>query len=385
MNKLIFALLIMLCACLGVHAQPLPLIDAHIHYSEDAWAGLPTAEAIDVLRRAGLKKAFVSSSSDDGTQKLYRAAPNLIIPVLRPYRRRGEIGSWFRDETVIAHVEARLRTHVYAGIGEFHIFGEDADLPVFRRIVALAKQYQLFLHAHADADAVKRIFAQDPEARVLWAHAGFAAPDTVRDMLKAHPRLWCDLAFRSEHADDGKVEATWKQLFLDFPERFMIGTDTYVPERWYYVVEHAEWTRQWLGDLPAELAANIAFRNAERLQAAPCDGTTPQPPWTQLTAPTVALRYRFLPDAVAVSQPLGLEVVACPEAGAAAPEQVRVDARMPAHGHGMNYRPQATQVAAGHYRFDGLMLHMPGQWQLQFDVMQAGQRTRLTADLELQQ
>jgi hypothetical protein len=51
----------------------------------------------------------------------------------------------------------------------------------------------------------------------------------------------------------------------------------------------------------------------------------------------------------------------------------------------MNYQPKVTQLAAGHYRFDGLILHMPGQWQLIFDVMQAGQRTRLTAELELTQ
>ncbi len=266
MNRLMIALFAIFCVGIGAHAQPTPqLIDTHIHYSHDAWEVLPTAEAIDVLRRAGLKRAFVSSSSDDGTQKLYQAAPDFIVPVLRPYRRRGEIGSWFRDETVVAHVESRLRANPYAGIGEFHIFGEHADLPVFRHIVKLAKQYNIFLHAHSDADAVNRIFAQNPEARVLWAHSGFDQPDTIRDMLTKHPRLWCDLAFRSEHASDGKVEPEWKQLFLDFSDRFMVGTDTYTPEHWYYVVEHAEWTRQWLRDLPTEVAEKIAFRNAETL------------------------------------------------------------------------------------------------------------------------
>ncbi|ETX06809.1 MAG: hypothetical protein ETSY2_14900 [Candidatus Entotheonella gemina] len=132
---------------------------------------------------------------------------------------------------------------------------------------------------------------------------------------------------------------------------------------------------RWLG------AACLLF--ASLSQAAPCDPSVPEPTWTQLTAPAVALRYRFLPDTVAVSQPLGIEVIACPRQGAVAPDNVRVDARMPAHGHGMNYRPKTTQLAAGHYRFDGLLLHMPGQWQLIFDVTQAGQRTRLTAELEL--
>ena len=70
--------------------SPRPIIDVHIHYSQDAWGMLPPPEAIKVLRQAGLRKAFVSSSSDDGTQMLLKAAPDLIVPVLRPYRSRGE-------------------------------------------------------------------------------------------------------------------------------------------------------------------------------------------------------------------------------------------------------------------------------------------------------
>jgi hypothetical protein len=46
----------------------------------------------------------------------------------------------------------------------------------------------------------------------------------------------------------------------------------------------------------------------------------------------------------------------------------RVDATMPAHGHGMNYRPSITALGDGRFRADGLLLHMPGQWQLTFDV-----------------
>ena len=242
-----------------------PLIDAHIHYSEDAWAMLPPADAVAVLRRAGLTRAFVSSSSDDGTQKLYEAAPDLVVPVLRPYRRRGETGTWLEDPTIIDHVEQRLAAHRYAGIGEFHVFGAGADMPVMRRVVELAKANDLFLHAHADADAVSRIYAQDPQARVLWAHSGFTGPEQVRAMLARHPTLMADLAFREDVARGGTVDPVWRQLFDDYPDRFMLGTDTYVPERWHYVIEHADWSRRWLASLPAPLAERIAWRNAEAL------------------------------------------------------------------------------------------------------------------------
>lgn len=244
-----------------------PIIDVHIHYSHDAWAMLPPPEAIKVLRKAGLRKAFVSSSSDDGTQMLHKAAPDLIVPVLRPYRRRGELGSWFRDPTVVAHVEQRLKANTYAGIGEFHVYGADADTAVMRRMVELARERKIFLHAHSDADAVERIFRQHAGATVLWAHSGFDQADKVRAMLERHKTLWADLAFRSDHAPGGKLTAQWRQLLLDYPGRFMVGTDTYTPERWHYVVETAAYSRTWLAGLPADVADNIAYRNAERLAA----------------------------------------------------------------------------------------------------------------------
>ena len=241
------------------------IIDAHIHYSHDAWDRLPPAEAVAILRQAGLSKAFISSSSDQGTQMLYKEAPDLVVPVLRPYRRRGELDSWFRDTTVVAMLSALLDKNTYAGIGEFHIFGEDADLPVFRAVVTLAKKHQIFLHAHADADAIERIFKQDPDARVLWAHSGFTDLKNIRGMLAKYPHLNADLAFRTELATSGILDADWKKLFLDFPDRFMLGTDTYTPERWFDVIENANWNREWLKDLPENVARNIAFNNADSL------------------------------------------------------------------------------------------------------------------------
>ena len=265
----------LLCAAAGgfaaleagaqVPAGVLPIFDAHLHYSHDAWERLPPREAVALMRQAGLKRAMVSSSSDEGTQLLFEAAPDLVLPVLRPYRTRGEIGTWFRDPTVIAHMESRLKKYRYVALGEFHIFGADADSAVMRRVVQLAREYRLFLHSHSDADAIERQFAQDPAARILWAHSGFDTPEKVREMLRKHKNLWCDLAFRSDHASAGKVDPAWRAVFLEFPDRFMVGTDTFTPERWYYVGEHARWSREWLADLPLEVAERIAFRNGESL------------------------------------------------------------------------------------------------------------------------
>jgi hypothetical protein len=264
---LIGSLVALLCVVCRIDAAELPIFDAHLHYSHDAWENLPPKDAIAILRKAGLKRALVSSSGDEGTQRLVEQAPDLVLPSLRPYRRRGDVSTWVRDDTVVAFLEERLSRSRYVAIGEFHVYGADADLPVPKRMVALAKQYKLVLHAHTDADGLERLFRQDKDARILWAHSGFDRPEQVRDMLRKYQNLWCDLAFRNEHGTAGKVPAEWRAVFTEFPDRFMVGTDTFTPERWHYIVEHAEWSRTWLADLPPALAERIAWRNGETLFA----------------------------------------------------------------------------------------------------------------------
>ena len=249
----------------AVGAQELPIFDAHVHYSHDAWERVPPKEAIGLLRKAGIRRALVSSSNDEGQQRLYAEAPDLILPSLRPYRSRGDISTWVRDDAIIGYLEERLKRYRYVAIGEFHVFGADADLTVVRRVVQLAKQYQLFLHAHSDADAIERLYGQDPGARIVWAHSGFERPEKVREMLRRHRNLWCDLAFRNDHAPGGKVDPEWRAAFIEFPDRFMVGTDTYTAERWHYLGEHARWSREWLTGLPKDVAERIAFRNGEAL------------------------------------------------------------------------------------------------------------------------
>lgn len=246
-------------------ATELPLFDAHLHYSHDAWELVPPKQAVKILRDAGLRGAFVSSSNDEGTQMLMAEAPDLIVPELRPYRTRADTGSWTRENAIIAYLEGRLAKYRYAGIGEFHLYGEEAELPVPRRMVALARERGLLLHAHSDVDAIDRLFRQWPQARVLWAHSGFDRPEKVSEVLRRHPRLWCDLAFRSDQANGNRVDASWREAFLAHPDRFMVGTDTFTPERWHYIGSHASYSRGWLADLPPVVAERIAWRNAETL------------------------------------------------------------------------------------------------------------------------
>ena len=58
---------------------------------------------------------------------------------------------------------------------------------------------------------------------------------------------------------------------------------------------------------------------------------------------------------------------------------------MPEHRHGMNYRPVVTaQLGGACTAPKGCMFHMPGRWDLTFDVDADGRTERLTGALQLE-
>lgn len=263
----LLALTILLGSARGAEpAQDLPIFDAHLHYSEPAWTVHAPEAILRILDAAGVQRALVSSTPDDGTLKLYDRAPTRIVPILRPYRSREDMGSWHRDPAVLAYVEERLEKGIYRGIGEFHLSGGQTGTPVIRRLVELAVQKSLVLHAHSDDAAIEELLAIDPRVRILWAHAGMSAgPHRVGTLLDRYPTLWVELALRFDLAPGGKLDPGWRALFLRHPERFMVGTDTWVTPRWADLQGEMATIRAWLGELPPEVARKIASENGERL------------------------------------------------------------------------------------------------------------------------
>jgi len=101
-----------------------------------------------------------------------------------------------------------------------------------------------------------------------------------------------------------------------------------------------------------------------------------------LDARPVRLVYKIVGGTVKVGQPFTIEVAAC-IGPAKEPQRIRIDARMPAHGHGMNYTPTEKKLGPGRARFEGLVFHMPGHWEISLDVFSDGARKRLLVPLDV--
>lgn len=246
----------------------LPIFDTHVHYSEDAWEVLSPTVAIQSLVRAGVTRALVSSTPDDGTLMLYQEDAKRIVPILRPYRTASDMHDWFRSDEVLAYVEARLERDIYQGVGEFHLTdARDVQTPQIVRLVSEAVTRKLVLHVHSDTEPIRALYAIDPHLNILWAHAGLGAPPAlIGDLLDDFPTLSTEVSLRAHDiAPSGRVDTDWRKLLLRHPERFMIGTDTWLASRWTEYVDLIQEHRTWLSQLPPDVAEKIAYRNAARL------------------------------------------------------------------------------------------------------------------------
>jgi amidohydrolase family protein len=245
-----------------------PIFDAHIHYNRDAWSVYSVDDVLALLDQAGVRKAFVSSTPDDGTLLLYERAPDVIVPALRPYRTPNDQLTWTRDDSILTYVQQRLEEAdaPYRGIGEFHLLAGESTREVPVAFARLGAGRGLILHIHGDADALEQFLALRSDVTVLWAHAGMtASPARVQAVLDAHPNVWVELALRTDVAPGGRLDPNWAAVFAQYPDRFMIGTDTWIPSQWTRMSSLMADVRVWLRQLPPDLARAIAFDNADRL------------------------------------------------------------------------------------------------------------------------
>lgn len=247
------------------HYTP-PIFDAQVHYNEQSWLRVSVDAVLNTAEELNVPWLLVGSTPNEGTWKLYAQDPQRVIPMLIPGFSRADRDNWFQNEKLAAYIETELKQRPYRGIGEFFLFDGQVDTPVVRRMLELAVAQDLILHARSDHNALHQLFALNHSLRIIWAHAGmFTQPDTIDEMLARYPGLWVDISLRGDVAPGGELDPRWRELFLRYPDRFLLGSGTYNNEYWYQFRYNLTRYRRWLNTLPADIAERIAYRNGVRL------------------------------------------------------------------------------------------------------------------------
>ncbi len=114
------------------------------------------------------------------------------------------------------------------------LVSEDMPLPSFLRPNPLNPDT-----LPANAQAFKRLLRHNPKTRFVWSHVGFEplltrSPDVVRAWLQEFPKLY--MSFRVNRGTpnpaaallpDGRLKPTWASLINAFPDRFLLGSDSF--------------------------------------------------------------------------------------------------------------------------------------------------------------
>lgn len=277
-------------ACLALSAAQVaaanyggPLFDAHLHYNEEAWNGRggphPPGDVLARFQRNDGKAVVANSRPNDGTRTLADGATSqlAVVPFIRLYRNRDDYDNWFRDESIYEMVLAEFgrgtASGPYQGIGEFHLYNSaNANGPVARKLVQFAHGKQLVILAHVDDVAIDLLMGHAPQGgrnlRLIWAHTGIDGPPVARvdALLTRYPMLMGELSYRPGlTCADGRLCPEWRDLLLKYPDRFLIGSDTWINQRWLYYDDLMKGYRSWLGDLPAAVARKIGWDNGASL------------------------------------------------------------------------------------------------------------------------
>ncbi|MEK6959182.1 MAG: aryl-sulfate sulfotransferase [archaeon] len=186
-----------------------------------------------------------------------------------------------------------MKTGKYKGFGEIAlrhvgISGSDGanitvpgDHPWMLILADVAAKYDTPIDIHLDIESgengiagLEKLLDHNTNAKIIWSHLAWsrtnftsAAAEQMRTLLEKHPNLYSSIKIQSDVAfldSSDNIEPEWMQLFKDYPDRFMIGSDIKPAQRsqdWMFVANH----RDFLAQLPSNILKPIERENAIRL------------------------------------------------------------------------------------------------------------------------
>lgn len=199
-------------------------------------------------------------------------------------------------EAMMEELEASFEDEKIKGIGE--IFANNRttnprpdfrrktriDAPTYRAMLDLVDKYggAMSMHVQWDHDSIEQLGVladHNPNGNIIWAHCGNdGSAYDVRQVLKNHLNIYCDLSARSkpklsdwvinkrpraEIFTSYSLNGSWQDLIEEMPDRFMVGTDTKGGSKYDKGIRSIR--NGLLANLSQETAEKVAYKNAQQL------------------------------------------------------------------------------------------------------------------------
>jgi hypothetical protein len=269
-----------------------PLVDAHAHL--EAESGVSAEALLALYDETGVRGAWLfgfpwSLAADAARQQPDRFVPFLAVgytTTIGPesaYRDSAGLASLLASRSVRGLGEVILRHSAFRlgpSGGGYSAPATDvpADDPLLVEAYRQAGRQGVPVVVHQEAAYVgelERALRAAPDTTFVWAHAGHGPASVLRPLLARYPNLYADLSARTPWIGartvltdpSGELWAEWADLLAQYPDRFLIGFDLFVPMhyRLAYVRDTVEYYRGLLGRLGPAASEAIGYRNAERL------------------------------------------------------------------------------------------------------------------------
>ncbi|MFT5504298.1 MAG: hypothetical protein ACI8XC_002013 [Gammaproteobacteria bacterium] len=287
LNKLILVLLLGVISSSGWTQEP--FVDVHVHFNWDQKEIISAEEIVAKLKRANIAFAVVASTPSRLALELKQAGGDLIVPFFSPYTHELGKQDWYLHDKTLLLAEEGLSSGQYQGIGEVHLmpgFRPKTDNKVFIGLLKLAQKYAVPVLIHIDYGNEQKfleICQRYSSLKFIFAHAGgnLSAKHISRVIEK------CDNALIEFSArdpwryggltgDDDLLLLSWRNLVLEYPHRFVVGTDPVwkvtrtqtwdqADDGWDYFEQLVRYHLNWIKALPVKVQRMISHENARRL------------------------------------------------------------------------------------------------------------------------
>ena len=297
-----------------------PLIDGHAHWGN----AFVTEEILERYRSNGVVAQIVMPrylgvredppTTDETVIAIAQSHPGQIFVLAGMQRPDFTFMDWNAPNSaaqrILSEIDQKLIQHKVVGIGEVLVrhwayagdggqIGRHAEIDqsfdsVFIRqiaLVAMRHDVPVVIHMEAYPDLVNQlqlVLTELPRLKLVWAHGcGRLNPTKIQALLESHSALYCDLSnmtntggygsgwpraesYTSKMEEGGVFLEAYKNVILNFPDRFFVGMDVAHQSRWAMqkgntFEKRVQRTRELLGQLPISIARKLAFENTLKI------------------------------------------------------------------------------------------------------------------------